>query len=267
MLGITRLLNFIANLIMTISVFALLVGGGYYLINRPYFNISQVSLLPSRGNALNHISPASIQATINSGIDGNFFTADLNTLKEKVEALPWVRSVEINRVWPNRLVLTIEEHEAYAKWNEDMLLNTWGELFNGNRDELPEDIAYPQYYGPEGSEKLVVQRAGELATLISPLNMSIKEMHLSDRYAWNVILDNGIELVLGRDGGAELVDPYGGQQQAINFAQNVNRFVSTWPLLLDRINDRKISKIDFRYTKGFAVTFTPEIIPEETDKK
>lgn len=262
-----KVLNFIANIIMLGAVIALLLGGGYWFMHRPMFNITQMVLEPEEGNALLHVSPANIQSAIAGHVQGNFFTVDLETLKEHIEKVSWVRNVDISRVWPNGLLLRIEEHEAYAKWNENQLLNTWGEVFTANREELDDNIVYPQYNGPDGSEKLMVQRSGELATLLSPLGITIDTMSLSDRYAWHVKLSNGLELILGRDGGAEVVDPLGGKQEAISFAENVQRFVQAWPVLLSRTQGKTISKVDLRYTKGFAVTFATVVNEESKEKK
>lgn len=262
-----RLINFLANVIMLVASVAILFGAAYWFINRPMFTITQLTLEPKEGNVLKHVSPASIQSTVAGKIKGNFFTIDLNQLKRNIETAPWVRHVDISRVWPNGLLLRIEEHEAYAKWNEDQLINTWAELFSANRDELDSDINYPQYMGPEGSEKLVVQRAGELATLLSPLNLEIVEIALSERYAWRVTLSNGVVLIFGRDAGAELADPLGGQQGAVNFAATVQRFVQAWPVLLQRSPGKKVTKVDLRYTKGFAVTFEPVVNSDSKDKE
>ena len=262
-----RLINFIANIIMLLASVAIVLGAAYWFVHRPMFNITQLTMEPKEGNVLEHVSPASIQSTVAGKIKGNFFTIDLNELKRQIETAPWVRHVDISRVWPNGLLLRIEEHEAYAKWNEDQLINTWAELFAANREELDADLNYPQYYGPDGSEKLVVQRAGELATLLSPLNLNISEVALSDRYAWRVTLNNGVVLIFGRDAGAELADPLGGQQGAVSFAATAQRFVQAWPVLLARSQGTKVTKVDLRYTKGFAVTFEPVINSDSKEKK
>lgn len=258
-----RLINFIANVIMLGAVISLLVGAGYWFVHLPMFNITKMDLDSKDGNALLHVSPANIHAAIAGHIHGNFFTIDLIELKKQIESISWVRHVDISRLWPNGLLLRVEEHEAYAKWNENQLINTWGEIFTANREELDSNVFYPQYNGPDGSEKLMVQRAGELATLLSPLGLQIDTMSLSDRYAWQVKLNNGLELILGRDGGAEVIDPLGGRQGALSFAGNVKRFVQVWPVLLERTKGRTISKVDLRYTKGFAITFAPTVSEEE----
>ncbi|WP_243140640.1 cell division protein FtsQ/DivIB [Pelistega ratti] len=262
-----RLANFIANIIVTVTILALLIGIGYWFVHRPMFNITQMRLEPKEGNSLQHVSPANIQSAIAGYVYGNFFTVDLPELKAHIERSPWIRHVDISRMWPNGLILRIEEHEAYAKWNENQMINTWGEIFTANREELDDNVFYPQYNGPDGSEKLMVQRAGELATLLSPLNLRIETMSLSDRYAWQVKLSNGLTLILGRDGGAEVVDPLGGSQEAVSFAENVQRFVQAWPILLNKTKGRNIIRVDLRYAKGFAITFDSVVNEESAEKK
>src|SRR3546814_8016916 len=63
--------------------------------------------------------------------------------------------------------------------------------------------------GPEGAEGLVVQRYAELARWFAPLDLHVRELDLSARYAWKATLSNGMVLDLGRDPGADAPDPHG----------------------------------------------------------
>ena len=73
---------------------------------------------------------------------------------------------------------------------------------------------------------------------------------------------------MGRDPGADAVNPHGGQG-AVSFASTIERFVRTWPVLQNRIEGRKINKVDLRYTKGFALTYAPvdNTLPVDSKEK
>ena len=249
-----RFINRVAGFLVTVGVLIILGGVGYRVMHLPMFNISRIVLEPKQGDVLSYASPASIQRTLDGRVQGNFFSLDLLKVQDVLSTSPWVRHVDITRLWPNGLLLRIEEHEPFALWNEEALINTWGEKYLANRGEVDSVERLPQFFGPDGSEDLVVQRYAELMRWLSPINLRVKELGLNDRYSWRILLDNNMTLIMGRDPGAEIANPYDGVG-AISFAETIERFVRSWPALLKRIEGRQIERIDLRYTRGFAITF------------
>ena len=60
--------------------------------------------------------------------------------------------------------------------------------FTANTGEVDDETVLPQFSGPEGTESLVVQRYAELARWFAPLDMHVKQLELSPRYAWRCLL-------------------------------------------------------------------------------
>ncbi|MYN14944.1 FtsQ-type POTRA domain-containing protein [Pusillimonas sp. TS35] len=252
-----RLTNFIANALAVLAVFALLAGGVAWLAQRPYFAISRIQLEPEEGNEkLGYVSPASVRATIAGRMSGNFFSVKLDDVRGLIETVPWVRHASVRRVWPDTLRVQVEEQQPLALWNEDQMINTWGEAFAANQGELPDDAQLPQLNGPANSERLVVQRYAEIARWFAPLNLHVREVTLSPRYAWEVRLSDGMRLNLGRDPAADVADPHG-RSGALPFAARIEQFVQVWPQLAQRLGDRSIASADLRYPNGFAITLAP----------
>lgn len=251
-----RLTNFIANALALAAVLALLVGVVVWIGQRPYFAISRIRIEPMHGHTLHYVSAASVQATIAGRVIGNFFSIDLDDTRRLLETVPWVRHAQVRRVWPDTLLVKVEEQQALALWNENQMINTWGEAFSANQGELPDDSHLPQLNGPASSEPLVVQRYAELMRWFAPLSVHIKEITLSPRYAWTVLLSNGLRLDLGRDPAADAVDPHG-RSGALPFAARIERFVNAWPKLEKRLGGRPINSADLRYANGFAITLAP----------
>lgn len=249
-----RWINRFAGFLVTIAILAVLGAALYRAMHMPMFNINRIVLEPKQGDVLSYASPASIQSSLDGKIYGNFFSLNLREMQDVLHTSPWVRHVDITRLWPNGLLLRIEEHEPFALWNEEALINTWGEKYLANRGEVDTIELLPQFFGPEGSEHLVVQRYAELIRWLSPLNLRVKELGLNERYSWRILLDNGVTLIVGRDPGAEVANPYDGVG-SVSFAETIERFVRSWPALLKRIDGRDVERIDLRYTKGFAITF------------
>lgn len=251
-----RLTNFIANTLALLAVLAMIASVVVWVAQRPYFAIAQIQIEPLQAGALSYVSSATVQATIAGQLKGNFFTVSLDKTRQLLETVPWVRHVRIRRVWPNILRVQIEEQQPLALWNEDEMINTWGEAFSANQGELPDDAGLPHFYGPDNSERLVVQRYAEVVRWFAPLNLHVSEISLSPRYAWSVELSNGLRLSLGRDPAADVADPHG-RSGALPFAARIERFVNAWPMLTKRLNGRVVDSADLRYANGFAITLAP----------
>ncbi|MDS1142586.1 cell division protein FtsQ/DivIB [Pusillimonas sp. SM2304] len=251
-----RLTNFIANTLALLAVLALIAGVVVWVAQRPYFAIAKIQIEPLQADAFNYVSAASVQATIAGRVAGNFFSVDLDDTRHLLETVPWVRHAQVRRVWPDALRIQIEEQQPLALWNENQMINTWGESFSANQGELADDARLPQLNGPDSSERLVVQRYAEIARWFAPLNLSVHEVTLSPRYAWEVKLSDGVRLSLGRDPAADVADPHG-RSGALPFAARIERFVQAWPTLTERLDGRAISSADLRYSNGFAITLAP----------
>jgi len=251
-----RLTNFIANTLALVAVAAWIAGVLVWIAQRPYFAIQRVEIEPIEAPDLAYVSPTSVQATIAGRLAGNFFSIDLDDARNLLETTPWVRHARVQRVWPDTLRVQIEEQQPLALWNENQMINTWGEAFSANQGELPDNMPLPHLKGPENSERLVVQRYAELARWFAPLNRHVVDITLSPRYAWEVELSDGVRLNLGRDPAADVADPHG-RSGALPFAARIERFVHAWPELARRLSGRAIASADLRYSNGFAITLAP----------
>jgi len=250
-----RLTNFIANLLALLAVLAMVAGVVVWVIQRPYFSIAQIQIEPMDAKTFSYVSAATVQATLAGRLVGNFFTVDLDQARQMLESVPWVRHAGVRRVWPNILRVQLEEQQPLAYWNEDQMINTWGEAFRANKGELADDVHLPTFLGPQDSERLVVQRYAELVRWFSPLGLTVNQIELSPRYAWSVQLSDGLHLDLGRDPAADMADPHG-RSGAQSFASRIERFVENWPVLASRLQ-KKVVSADLRYPDGFAITLAP----------
>lgn len=236
-----RALHAIANTLVMAAFACLLLGGLWWLGQRPAFDLLAIEVGPVNGRRLDHVDEQKMVAQGVNRLDGNFFTVDLDKVREHFAQVPWVRRAEVRRIWPNRLFVALEEHQVLARWNDDggRFVNTHGELFAVN----PAEVAHHQdlllLAGPDGSQALVARRYDELGRQLLPLSMRPVALTLSDRQSWTAQLDSGITLRMGRDEGLPVAD-------------RVARWVTAHPLIQARLNGRA-EVVDLRYPNGFAV--------------
>ena len=173
-------------------------------------------------------------------LTSNFFSADLNGIKQTVEALPWVASASVRRQWPNQLQITVREHHPVARWKSDTLVNENGELFTPA--EIPADIAgaLVQLQGPDNTYGYLFDQYRELSPLFSAHELVIAKVYLNERRALGVGLSNGMQINFGRVNAG--MDVY---NVAVRFLQAYDSSLKD--------QSEKIGVVDLRYTNGFAV--------------
>lgn len=235
-----KMLNAAAGTLLGLFVLALLGGGLWWLAQRPMFTLKEIRI-EGMETELRRVNASTVRSTALPRIKGNFFTANLGAVRAAFEAVPWVRKAAVRREWPNRLVVTLEEHVPLGTWGQEgRLLSEQGEIFVANLAEAEEDGDLPEFAGPAGSEKEVMMRYRELQAWFAPVNLAPGAVHLSGRYAWAVKLDNGMTVELGRE------------QTSTTLKERVERLVAVYPQLVARLQDR-IENVDMRYPNGMAL--------------
>lgn len=236
-----KLLNAITNMLLGLVLLILLASGLWWLAQRPMFTLKTISVEGAANMQLRRVNALTIRASAVPRIKGNFFTADLEAVRVAFESVPWVRRAMVRREWPNKLMVTLEEHRALGTWGHDgRLLSVQGDVFTANLAEAEDDGVLLDFAGPEGSEKEVVARFHQFSHWFAPIALAPQALALSHRYAWTVKLDNGMTVQLGRaEGDATL--------QA-----RIARLVSVYPQLQERLRG-KIENLDMRYPNGLAL--------------
>ena len=132
-----RLLNTAANLLIGLAALLFAYAGLQSLLRSPLFPLKEIVV---RGE-LKNAEATEIENAVD-GAGGNFFAVDLAAVRERLEQVTWVRRVDLRRVWPDRIEVTLEEHVAFARWGQLAgelrsigLVNTFGELFSAPMDE------------------------------------------------------------------------------------------------------------------------------------
>lgn len=236
-----RMLNATTNALLGLLVLSLLASGLWWVAQRPMFTLKVITLEGAENKHLRHVSSSTVRTAAVPRIKGNFFTANLDAVRQAFEAVPWVRKASVRREWPNKLIVTLEEHEPLGTWgDEGRLLSVKGDVFTANLAEAEEDTQLAEFAGPDGSEKEVLARYRELQDWFKPIGLLPEGVRLSGRYAWSVTLNNGMTVELGRE------------QSRTTLKDRVDRLVGIYPQLVTRLQDR-IESVDMRYPNGLAL--------------
>lgn len=177
-------------------------------MRQPMFTLRAISV----DGDVSRNSEATIRANAAPKLAGNFFTMDLQSGQRAFESVPWVRHARVRRIWPNRLVVHLEEHRAAAYWSaadaedeaDDKLVNTYGEVFEANLGDV-EDEDLPTLSGPSGSAHEMLAVLQQLVPLYARMDRRIETLTQSRRGSWSAELDNGAHIEIGRGSVEELL--------------------------------------------------------------
>ena len=220
-----RQLNMLAGFLVGVTGLAIVLVALQLGLRSGLWPLREVTLR----SGLEHTSREQIEAALQGRVTGNFFSVDLAEVRSSIEQLPWVRRASLRRVWPDRLELAVEEHVALARWGDGGLVNTFGERFAATSD-----VTLPRFAGPSRSEAEVALRYARFGEIVAPLGRRIDQLVLTPRFAWQLRLDNGVQLALGRDGDAA-------EERLRRFVQAVANGATRYDY------------VDLRYPNGFAL--------------
>jgi cell division protein FtsQ len=199
------------------------------------------------------VSALQIEEAIGDEIDEGFVGADLDRIQERLVSLPWIDQARVARRWPSRISITVTEQVPAAIWGESGLLNTRGELFVAAARHTPAEL--PRLSGPDDRSAEVATRYLTVRDQLIPVGLDLRRVNLDARGSWEMTLNNGIEVRLGRRNVVERTD-----------------------LFLDIVTDiitghaKEIDYVDMRYGNGFTIGWnggptTPVTDPNPAEQK
>jgi cell division protein FtsQ len=221
------LLNRTSNALVAIAVLLALFGAGWYLVHLPQFALRELEVTGEAG----HVTRAQVDAIMRSEVQGTFFTLNLPRLRVAFSKLPWVREVSLRRRWPAKLEVSIVEHVPLARWGNVGLVNTHGEVFAAAYDGN-----LPIFLGPSGTSKEIAIQYDFFRRQLAAVDAKPVMVQVTPRRAWQVRLENGPTIELGRD----------------DVEARLARYIAVHERTVGLLK-RRVAYVDLRYTNGFAV--------------
>jgi cell division protein FtsQ len=233
-----RLMNGVATAVYALAAVVLAAAGVSWLARAPWLPIRAIQL---EGD-LQRNSVTTIRANAMPRLQGNFFSVDLERGRAAFEAVPWVRHAVMRRVWPDRLAVRLEEHQAVALWQDeqgdDHLVNSHGEVFDANVGDV-EDEDLPRLAGPDGSSARLLALLQRLQPVFGQIGRDLERLQLSGRGSWRAGLDGDTVVELGRGSDDEVV-------------VRTERFVRTLTQVTGYFK-APLQYADLRHADGYAV--------------
>ncbi|MFP2516249.1 cell division protein FtsQ [Buttiauxella agrestis] len=187
------------------------------------------------------------QSILALGPPGTFMTQDVNIIQQQIERLPWIKQASVRKQWPDELKIHLVEYVPIARWNDQHMIDAQGNAFSVPAERATKQTL-PMLSGPEGSEGEVLQGYRAMGDVLAKDKFTLKEAAMTARRSWQLTLNNGIKLNLGRG----------------ETMKRLSRFVELYPVLQqqEQADNKRISYVDLRYDSGAAVGWQPAPVEE-----
>ena len=188
------------------------------------------------GGRLEHLREDTLREALAGKLSAGLVFVDLQALRRRLEALPWVYRAQLRRRFPGTLEVLVSEQLPIARWGDAAFLNHEALVIPVNEDPRWDDL--PRIRGPEGSQGRLMKRYRRLREALADVGLRPRALGEDAFGQLRVQLDNGVALHLGdRD-----------------FSVRLRRFLQLWRGALHGA-DRPVRRVDLRYPAGAAVAF------------
>lgn len=185
---------------------------------------------------LRHVSKEAVSNSLAALVKTGYFAMDSERMLAKLTELEWVAEARVLRVWPDTVVLSFNEQNPVAVWNDKQLLNDVGDVFQPEMTQAL--LTLPHLSGRDDNNKTIFQAQQRINTAIQTLDLTVSRLDLADHGSWSIELSNGVMIKAGK------------QQSTQKISKSLTILSS-----LDGDLLAHIASIDLRYPNGMAVTW------------
>ncbi|RYL29638.1 cell division protein FtsQ/DivIB [Acinetobacter piscicola] len=176
-------------------------------------------------------------------VKDNYFTSDLEQIRDRALEVSWVDRVVVARAWPNGIRVRVMPRHAIARWGTGRLLSDSGDVYS--EAQLRNHQNLPLLHGPLSQSKVMMRRYNEINQLFHPTHLRLKELYLTERMTWFMQFDSGMRIIVDQD-------------QTMSKLQRLSHLAQTdlkpvWS---------NIAAIDLRYRNGLAIQWKDAKMPK-----
>jgi len=183
---------------------------------------------------LKHVDQAVLKAALAPYMVENFFTVDLEKVKQTTESLTWIDHADAKKEWPNTLIVYLQERVPVANWEKSEFLSVKGEIFSA--EHVQPDVNLPTFIGKPDQAAVIAQRFSKMQEILREVGLSVRSLELEDRISWKAQLDNGLMLVIDEKDSVE----------------KLKRFTRLYTMFTEQ-QKQQLFKVDLRYENGLAI--------------
>ncbi len=219
----TRYLKPISIAVTVISFFVAVILLSLQFVNK---DIKELVLVAP----FEHVSESQVRLSLQGVFPNGFIYLDISEVKNRLMLMPMVAQVEVEKVWPETLKITIQEEQPVAIWNAKNMLSHSGNVLPLALAEL----RLPKLQGSEGESRLVMQHFQLFSHWGKRHQLNLTGLSNSTS-GWLLSFEDQVGIWLD-------------STRAMQGLQQLER-------VLQQFKINRIQRIDMRYEQGFAVAW------------
>ena len=113
-----KLMTALTQALLVLFAVTCLGALGTWLVRHPVWTVKAITVQGDVAHQNAVSFRAQLATQMKTRLSSSFLTIDLQQVRELFEAVPWVRQAVVQREFPNRLRVTLQEHQAVAWWGD-----------------------------------------------------------------------------------------------------------------------------------------------------
>lgn len=118
----------------------------------------------------NRVQLTEVEQKTSAALQGNFFTVDLEKIRNEVMTVSWVKEVNVRRKWPNSIELAVSEYIPHMRWGKEgwvarsghivfdnnLMIDAQVPTLNGDKQHVAELFAFAQLWQKQLAQNQLV---------------------------------------------------------------------------------------------------------------
>jgi cell division protein FtsQ len=218
------------------TAFGLSGYGIYWLLPKLNWPVENVVL---EGD-FNWLDQSAVHKAITENLDGDLFSIDIKKLRAEIRQVPWVEDAEINRVYPDSLIVQVKEERPVAQWNDQGYISSLGEFIESpvyaELSGLPQLSSSLRGVDAQTGAREAIEIYHLLNSAVLVSGESVEMLSQNSSGGWIMVWDSGLEIDLGRS----------------DHLKRVRHALAAWRRL-PAAERQTVGEIDARYDNGVAI--------------
>jgi len=243
-----------ANIAIKIALVAITIGALLTFILRfsPQDKLQQYTHRPIKQVQIEGSFQFTEQEELHRAIElyaqDSFLQLDLNHLKHQLEQHPWIDTVAVARMWPDKLVVRVVEEQPIARWGKKGFLNMRGDIIEVEKTTKIQSL--PLLHGDDRDAREIMNQYLRMGKLLAQQDLVLSAVELDRSRSWSLTLQSGLIIKLGRDRLWEKLQ---------------NLLAAKTGDLGERFD--RVQVVDMRYPGGFAVRWKAPVEEPAADTR
>jgi len=186
--------------------------------------------------SLQYVEKNEVDTLLEQALEQDFFSLELNDIAQTVNHIPWVKSAQVKKIWPDTILVNIQEQSPVARWGKTQLISANGEVF------APGDLQgfdhLPHLIGNELQREEITRFYDQATQTLRDSDLNISVLNMTSAFEWRIQFDNGLLVILSAKQGLGRIK---------EFRDVYQKHIS--PKL------ENIAHVDLRYDSGFVVAW------------